>query len=104
MRLPINHDKYTHVDVCGYRMRQSGCTYYEVVVVPCIVDGICVRTEAYAGYRAQLGWCKRASNKSETQARNNAAIVVPDVLNNLATKYGFTAPQFDASRLTFTVC
>ena len=104
MRLAITHDKYTHVDVRGYRMRQNGTTYYEVLVVPCIVDGMCVTTEAYTGNRTTLGWVKRASKKYEDQARDIASIVVPDMLNNLATKYGFTAPHFDASKLTFTVC
>lgn len=104
MRLPINHDKYTHVDIRGYRERVNGETRYYVVVVPAIVDGICVRTEAYTGYRATLHTCKRASHSAECHARELAAYMVPDMLFEFETEYGFEAPNFDANLLTFTVC
>lgn len=104
MRLAITHDKYTHVDIRGYREREDGRTYYSVVVVPCVVDGICVRTEAYAGYRTTLVSAKRASNRSEDLAREVASVAVPEALFTLANEYGFDEPNFNPELLTFIVC
>ena len=104
MRLAINHEKYTHVDIRGYRERANGHTQYSAVVVPVIVDAIWVQTEAYAGYRIPLVSAKRASNKSEDLAREVASFAVPEVLFILAKEYGFDEPDFDARLLTFTVC
>lgn len=104
MRLAINHEKYTHVDIRGYRERANGYTHYTAVVVPVTVDGIYVYTEAYAGYRIPLVSAKRASNKSEDFAREVASVAVPEALFTLAKEYGFEEPDFDARLLTFTVC
>lgn len=104
MRLAINHEKYTHVDISGYRERANGHTHYSVVVVPVIVDAIWVQAEVYAGYSIPLVTAKRASNKSEDLAREVASVAVPEALFNLAKEYGFEEPNFDARLLTFTVC
>ncbi len=104
MRLAINHAKYTHVDIRGYRERANGHTHYIAVVVPVIVGDTWVKTEAYAGYRIDLVSAKRASNKSEDLAREVASVAVSEALFTLAKEYSFDEPEFDARLLTFTVC
>lgn len=104
MRLAINHEKYTHVDVRGYREREEGYTRYIAVVVPVTVDGICVRSGAFTGYRISLNSCNRASRSAEEHARDIAAILVPQAIAAIAADNGFVAPDFDASLLTFIAC
>ena len=108
MLLPITHDKYTHVEVRGYRKRVNGETLYYVVVAPIIrtVENgmVCVTTEAYTGYRMNLVICKRASNSAECDARELASYLVPETIFTLEGEYGFETPSFDANLLTFTVC
>ena len=104
MRLAINHEKYTHIDVRGYRERKDGCTRYIAVVVPVTVDGICVRSEAFTGYRVSLNSCNRASRSAENHARVIAAILIPQAIAAIASENGFYEPDFDSSLLTFTAC
>lgn len=104
MKLSIDHGKYTHVDIKGYRERKNGETRYDVVIVPVTVDGMFVRTEAYAGYRVNLTVCNRASRSAECRARDIAGVLVPEALAALGERYGFEAPDFDSDSLTFAAC
>lgn len=96
------NDTLNAIRVNGYRTREYGETVYWVSVTPVKVDGYCVSTYAFSGYKQTLAVAKRASKKAEAEAMAMAMEYVPRMIYKVCKEKGLTVTSnYDVAWITF---
>ena len=96
------NENYNAIEIRAYRSRNYGETEYWVSVVPVMVDGWCVRSICFDGYKQTLATAKRASKKAETEAIAQAMEYVPRMIERICEDKGLTVTQeYDLSTIVF---
>ena len=96
------NDTLNAIQVSGYRTRKYGETVYWVSVTPVKVDGYCVSTYAFSGYKQTLFTAKRASKKAEAEAMAQAMDYVPRMIYKVCKDKDLTVTKdYDVAWLTF---
>lgn len=96
------NENYNAIRVSGYRTREYDETVYWVSVVPVMVDGYCVRSTCFDGYKQTLFTAKRASKKAEAEAMAQAMDYVPRMIYKVCKDKDLTVTKdYDVAWLTF---
>lgn len=96
------NDTFNAIQVNGYRTRKYDETVYWVSVTPVKVDGYCVRSYAFSGYKQTLATAKRASKKAEAEAMAQAMDYVPRMVKRICDEEGLTVTKdYDVAWITF---
>ena len=98
------NENYNAIEIRAYRSRNYGETEYWVSVVPVMVDGWCVRSICFDGYKQTLATAKRASKKAEFEAMVRAMDYVPRMIYKVCKENDLTITQdYDLSAIVFKV-